>query len=227
MKTKSLVLSGLTILLASTLTGCSSSSDSSSKNSDSHVKTSQKNRKSSSSKEVKSGQLAKVGEWQNDMMQGKMKLIKISKINKTYSSNEYDITLKNFKMFEVTPKDNEQKENAASSFGATEELTSPYYEIQIQYSIKNNTDNAVQFNGIKSIVTASGTQMDPSSGLQDQGMGAEVAGNATKDTAVMGLIKTDEKSKLSKLTINFDTFANTTDFSEAAPSLDPVTIEFN
>lgn len=226
MKTKGLVLSGLTILLASTLAGCSNSSDSSSKNSDSNVKTSQKNKKANSSKEIKNGQLAKVGEWKDDMMQGKMKLIKISKINKTYSSNEYDITLKDFKMFEVTPKDDEQKETATTSFGATDEVTSPYYEIQIQYSIKNNTDTAVQFNGIKSIVTASGTQMDPNSGLQDQGMGVEIAGNATKDTVVMGLIKTDEKSKLSKLTINFDTFANTTDFSEAAPAIDPVTIEF-
>lgn len=226
MKTKSLALTGLTMLLASTLVACSNTTDNGGKSSSSDAKTSQKSKKNTSSNEVTNGQLIKVGEWKNDTIQGKMKLVKTSKINKKYSSGSYDITLKDFKMFEVTPKDDTQKEAASTAFNSSTGVTTPYYEIQVQYTITNNTDESVQFNGIKSIVTGSGTQMDLSSGMQDLGIGAEVAANATKSTAVMGLINTDEKNKLNKLTINFDTFANLSDFSEAAPAIEPVTIEF-
>ena len=226
MKTKSIALTGLTILLASTLVACSSNTtDNGGKSSTPTAKTSQNEKKKTSTKEVTNGELLKVGEWKNDTVQGKMKLVKINNINKTYTTGNYSIKLGDYKMFEVTPKSDTQKEAASTAFSSSTGVTSPYYEIQVKYTIENNSDTAVQFNGIKSLVTESGTQMDLTSGLQDLGIGAEVAAHAKKETAVMGLINTSEKDKLSKLTINFDSFANTSDFSEAAPAIEPVTLE--
>jgi len=226
MKNKSLALTGLTILLASSLVACSNNkTDNGGKSSTPTAKTSQASKKKPSSKEVTNGELLKVGEWKNDTIQGKMKLVKINNINQSYTSGQYAIKLDNYKMFEVTPKDDNQKDYASTAFTSSTGVTSPYYEIQIKYTIVNNSDNSVQFNGIKSLVTESGTQMDGSSGLQDMGVGSEVAAHAKKSTAVMGLINTSEKDKLTKLTVNFDSFANLTDFSEAAPAIQPVTLE--
>lgn len=227
MKNKRLALTGLTILLASTLVACSNNKvdNGGKETSTPTAKTSQKSSNKTSSKEVSNGELLKVNEWENDPVQGKMKLIKINKINKSYTTGNYAIKLDDFKLFEVTPKNDTQKEDASTAFNSSEGVSTPYYEVQIKYTIENNTDTSVQFNGIKSLVTESGTQMDLNSGMQDLGVGTEVAANAKKSTAVMGLINTNEKNKINKLTINFDSFANLTDFSEAAPAIQPVTID--
>ncbi|MFD1392181.1 hypothetical protein ACFQ3L_01070 [Lacticaseibacillus jixianensis] len=218
---KKLIAIGATLLAALSLAACGSSNSGtdnggktveSSKNTKTTTKPSKK--KSSSSNEVTNGQLLKVGQWKNDDMQGKMELAKIATINKTLTVSKYSVILKDFKMFEVTPKDNDQKKLAADSFASSTGVTTPYYEIQIQYAIKNTSANPVQFNGISSLVTSTGQQLDSNGGMSDQGVGAEVAAGATKDTAVQALITTSDKDKLSSITLNFDSFCNTSDFSD-------------
>lgn len=176
-------------------------------------------KKSSSSskenKEVTNGQLLKVGQWMKDDTQGKMELTKVQPINQTVSVDKYSIILKDFKMFKVTPSNADQKKLVGDVFGVAEGLPSPYYEIQIQYTIKNASDQEVQFNGIKSIVTSDGKQLSGNGGLSDQGVGESVAANAeSSTTAVQGIIDASQKDSLNKLTLNFDSFCTTSDFSE-------------
>lgn len=176
-------------------------------------------KKSSSSskenKEVTNGQLLKVGQWMNDDTQGKMELTKVQPINQTVSVDKYSIILKDFKMFKVTPSNADQKKLVGDIFGIAEGLPSPYYEIQIQYTIKNDSDQEVQFNGIKSIVTSNGKQLSGNGGLSDQGVGQSVAANAeSTTTAAQGIIDASQKDNLTKLTLNFDSFCTTSDFSD-------------
>lgn len=217
-----------TLLAAVTLVSCGSNSSSGTDNGGKTTTSTKKAKvtKSSTSKseEVTNGLMLKVGQWKNDDMQGKMVLYRIQPINRTLSTGKYSIVLKDYKMFEVTPKTNDQKQTANDAFSSSAGVTTPYYEIQIQYTIKNATSTEVQFNGIKSIVTGYGEQLDPDSGMSDQGTGATVAANASKSTAVQGLIKTGEQNKLKKITINFDSFCTTTDFTDLG-TISPVTVQ--
>ncbi|WP_125711145.1 hypothetical protein [Lacticaseibacillus porcinae] len=219
---KKLLTIGVTLAAVLSLAACGNSSKSTdnggktttaSKAKTSTAKSSSK-KASSEGKEVTNGQLLKVGEWMNDDMQGKMKLLRINSLNKTMTTGSYSIILKDYKFMEVTPKDDDQKKTASDAFGVSQGVTTPYYEAQVQYSIKNASNEEVQFNGIKSIVLSTGQQLDPNGGMSDQGIGEAVAPGATKDTAFMAVIPTADKDKLNKITINFDSFCNTTDFSD-------------
>lgn len=229
---KKLLTIGVTLAAVLSLAACGNSSKgtdnggkttTASKAKTSTAKSSSK-KATSEGKEVTNGQLLKVGEWMNDSTQGTMKLAKISTINKPFTTGSYTLTLTDYKLFEVTPKDDDQKKLASNLFGVSAGVTTPYYEAQVQYSVKNAGTEEVQFNGVKSIVTSAGTQLDLNGGLVDQGMGEAVAAGATKTTAFMAIIPTAEKDTLKKLTINFDSFCNTTDFSDVG-TLPATTIE--
>lgn len=232
---KKLITIGVTLFAALSLVACGTNNSkgtdnggktaTASKAKTSTAKSSSK-KQTSDSKEVTNGQLLKVGQWMNDDMQGKMELVKINVINKPLTTGKYTLTLSDYKMFEVTPKNDDQKKTASDGFGSSTGVTTPYYEIQVQYTIKNASDAEVQYNGLNSLVTAAGTQLDPNGGLSDQGVGETIAAGATKSTALQALIPTTEKDGLNKLTLNFGSFCNTTDFSDVG-QLPTTTLELN
>jgi hypothetical protein len=230
MKMKKIMVLSMTMLTAVALSACGSSNsgtDTAGKE-PSSTKTAASEKKSSSSKksetsEVTNGPLIKVGQWKDDSMQGKMKLVKIVSPNKDFPNGQFTLTIKDVKIFEITPVNDDQKKLASDTFNSTG-VTTPYYEVQVTYAVKNGTAKPAQFNGVKSLVTSTGQQMDMNGGLQDQGTGSEIAAGATKETACMGLIKAGDQDKITKVTVNADNMADTSTFETIAEAWAPIDI---
>ncbi|NVO88906.1 hypothetical protein HWN39_10490 [Lactobacillus rhamnosus] len=217
----------LAMLASVSLSACgntASSDQNSSSASVATVKSAKSQNKANSGKEVTNGPLLHPGEWTDDSDRGKAELKAISNPKQTITSGTASIIINDVKFIEVTPRTDDQKQYVEGTTGASN-LTTPYYQIQVDYQLKNNDTKPIQFNGIKSVVLGTGEQIDGESGMYDSGSDSEIAANATKASMVVVVVNKD-KAKLNKVTLNFDTFVDKDSFDPIADAPAPLTLTF-
>ncbi|MDR7924342.1 hypothetical protein RIU76_06335 [Latilactobacillus sakei subsp. sakei] len=189
---KKLLGLGVITLSAITLTACSNSVDNSGKYNDADksgkVVSSKKTTKNS--QEVTNGPLLKVGQWTKDSQTGKLTLKKIATPKIDVANGPATFTVNDVKLFKDEINNNNQLEYSKSAFSASS-LEKTFYYVQIDYTMKNTSAEEIQYDGINSIVTNDGTQIDMTGQLQDQGAGNRIAPNAKKQSLTLAIVKPD------------------------------------
>lgn len=143
---KGIKITGLVLLSALTLAGCSNSVDNSDKSASSSSVKVKKNSSSRDNKKVTSGELLKVGQWHNDPATGKVTLERIvSPTNAEINYGSMNFKIKSIKLLKYEPKTSEQKENIATAFNALD-VSSSAYVVQVIYTLDNTSDSELQFN---------------------------------------------------------------------------------
>ncbi len=180
---------------------------------------------SAKNKEVGNGLLLKVGEWKNDTNFGKLTLYKITTLHQIITHGPLEITTPDMKIFEVEA--NQTQLNYASGIFNSNDITSTYYYIQIAMSVKSTSDQPALPQGVSTVVTSIGQQMDSTMDLYDSFIGQAIAAGATKDTNVVGLIKANDQEKVSSVKITFaEVYSDNSNYSSLVGNSNPADINF-
>lgn len=213
----------LTLTLPLFLIGCSNTVDNSNKEvSSTKAKTSSIKEKKDN-REVTNGELLKVGQWTSDSDIGKLTLYKIWGPNTEITDGPLVATIDSIKIFKIEPQNSNQIEYAKNIFN-TNSVSNPYYEIQVSYNLKNTSNQEVGFNGIRSIVTTTGQQFSPDSGLNDTGLGTQISANANKDFFAIGMLKDGDFSKIKDISITLDSVYNIESYDNISDGSEPLKI---
>lgn len=210
---------GLALLLA----GCGNTVDNSGKKPSTTKATTSKVSKKDT-REVTNGELLKVGQWTKDDSQGKITLAKIWAPKTSITDGPVKFMVESVKILKVMPQNDNQLTFAKDTF-QTNSITKPYYELQVVYNLQNSSDQEVQFNGIKAIVTTTGQQLSMDSGLEDEGVGTAVAAKATKRTVAVGLLNEGDASKIKDITVTLDSVSDTENYEDISEGTDAVKIK--
>jgi hypothetical protein len=221
---KKLIALGVTLAAALSLAACGSSSSggkdtvkesSSAKTTKAKVSSSAK--ASSSNQEVTNGSPVKVGQWKYySDFDADGTLVKIKNLNQTVKQGNVTVTIENVKVYSMKPKNDDAKSTAASYFGASG-VTDPYYVLQVNWKAANADSRELQTNGLESIVTNTGQQLDTGSGLQDAGTGATVQPSANSEYEADGLLSNSNYKAITKLTVKLGSICTTDTFEDVAP----------
>ncbi|WP_057823924.1 zinc ribbon domain-containing protein [Lentilactobacillus sunkii] len=160
---------------------------------------------------------SKVGQWKNSPIIGKATLIGLgAKPNTTIKDGPLSIKFKHAEVDKVHANTEDQLEQASDTF-SKDNMPKDYNRIKIEYIVKNNSNRAIQFGGIKQVVYSNGyqTNFDDDS-MSDTGSTDEISSNAKRvEYALILLGKSTTALKPSSIKI-------LTDESEDAKSYDTV-----
>lgn len=189
---KKLLYLSVVTLSTLTLAACGNSVDNSGKSNDADKsgKVVSKKKAKKDNKEVTNGPLLKVGQWTTEKDTGKLTLMKIATPKLDVPNGPVTFKINDVKLFKEETKNNDQLEYSKEAFSASS-LEKTFYYVQIDYTMNNTSNEEVQYNGINSIVTNDGTQLDLDGQLQDQGLGDKIAPKAKKQTIVLAVVKPD------------------------------------
>ncbi len=152
-------------------------------------------------------------------------LKKVANLNKQVKQGDLTVTFSNIKIYSMKPKNADAQKIATTYFGASG-VNDPYYVVQINWTAKNNGSKEVQTNGIDSVVTNTGQQLNANAGLQDSGVGSTIQPNATSDFEANGLLKGATNKNISKLTVKLSNTANTDTYEEVSPTISNIILSF-
>lgn len=218
---KGLVI-GATLIMGLSLAACGSSKVD---NGDGASSSSAISKNKHSSAEVTNGAPTKVGQWKYfEDFDANGTLEKVTTFNKDIKQGDVTATIKNVKIYSMKPKNDSAKKIASEYFGASG-VNDPYYVVQVNWSAKNSGSEELQTNGIESIVTNKGQQIDMNSGLQDSGVGSTIASGASSDYEANGLIKGATTKDINKLTLKLGSVCTTSDYTDVSPEVTNIELD--
>lgn len=223
---KKIAIASMVLLAGLVLTACGNGSSSGGKDTVSSssktekttaAKKSSSSAKKTSGEEVTNGSPVKVGQWKYyEDFDADGTLVRIINLNKTATQGKATITFKTIKIFSMKPKNDAAKKTASDYFD-TSGVTDPYYVLQIIWSAKNDNSQEVQTNGLQSVLTSAGQQLEMGHGFMDQGTGAKLQAGASQDFEADGLLKDGEFKALNKLTVKIGSIADVSTYENISP----------
>ncbi|MCF6514903.1 hypothetical protein GSH19_01830 [Lactobacillus sp. S2-2] len=153
-------------------------------NSDKHDK--KESNKESNPKLVKNGNLKKINEYRYDQFGTKQILVRNTSLNKIQTNGDISYTINKVKVYKNEAK-NDSALNAAKQALNVENLSNPYYSVQVKFSIKNSSDKTIYLQGIEYLKLGH-TFLSPYAGLNDLSAGKKIPANSYKSSSVVGAI---------------------------------------
>lgn len=159
-------IGGIILLSSITLVACSNEIDNTGKETtkDTSASVSSSSTEPIDESHVEKGKLLKVGQWTEDESYGgKVTLIKLASPKQTVQvSDDFSMLINDVKILEYSEVDKAILDSDVSDgFIPESALTDDgFYSIQIDYIINNNTETALDYNGLEYIVTDQGQQID-------------------------------------------------------------------
>lgn len=173
---KKTILFTIGILSIFVLTGCSSN------NANMKVDTSQP--------------LTKIGQYHEaDSNDPKATLIAIKNINSTKKVKQVTFKFNKAKLLKMEAKSNSQLSSDEENLGI--KLPKAYYEYQLDYSLKNNSDSSIYDNGAE-IILPNSKQLSTNEGAIDSLVGEKIQSHASKDGFIQAKVSKEDKNKLNK-----------------------------
>lgn len=138
--------------------------------------------------------LTKVGQYHEaDNEDPKMTLIAIKSINKTQKIEQATFKIKKAKLIKMEAKSKSQLSDDKTNFGIN--LSKTYYEYQLDYTIKNNSNSEINDNGAE-LILPSGKQVSSNEGAMDSLVGEKIQAHASKDGFIQAKVNESDKDKL-------------------------------
>lgn len=128
----------------------------------------------------------------------KYTLVKTEKINKSATFNAVNYNFTNVSLIHAHATDSNQVSADSTKFG--QNYGKDYYLFEADYSIKNNNDSPVNFNGA-SVIDPDGNQLDATTGSYDSIGGYAVQNGAKKTGYIQAVATKSDKNKLSDFKI--------------------------
>lgn len=125
----------------------------------------------------------------------KMTLIAIKHINKTRKVDQVTFKFNDAKLIKMEAKNKGQLAEDETNFGVN--LPKTYYEYQLDYTIKNNSNSKINDNGAELILPNS-KQVSSNEGAMDSLTGEKIQSHASKDGFIQAKVSKDDKGKLTK-----------------------------
>ncbi|QGV25966.1 zinc-ribbon domain-containing protein [Lentilactobacillus kefiri] len=124
---------------------------------------------------------SKVGQWKNSPIIGKATLIGLGvKPNETLKDGPLSIKFKHAEVDKIHANTQDQLQEANDTF-SKDNIPNDYSRIKIEYVVKNNSNRAIEFGGIKQVVYANGYQTNyDDDSMSDTGSTDEISPNAKR-----------------------------------------------
>ncbi|MBC1935235.1 hypothetical protein HCA69_02580 [Listeria grandensis] len=178
------------------------------------------------SKLVKSGPLLEIGQYHNGDNGEKITLTAIATPKQNIDMTPLTMQIKDVKLLKHEKISEASKEQAALNYNKDQSaISDPYYTVQVQFSAANTTDNNVQTNGIESITTNTGIQMDMESGLYDESVGSSLNGKVTKEYGSAGFVGSD--GNINSIKIKFANIADADSYETLHDASDNIEINLS
>lgn len=140
--------------------------------------------------------LTKVGQYHEaDSENPKTTLLAIKDMQKTQKVKQVTFKFKNAKLLKMEAKDKSQLSIDEGNFGMS--LPNIYYEYQIDYSLKNNSNSAIHDNGAE-IILPNGKQLSSNEGAMDSLIGQKIQPHASKSGFIQAKANKNDKKKLTQ-----------------------------
>lgn len=166
--------------------------------------------------------LTKVGQYHEANSEDpKMTLIAIKHINKTQKVDQVTFKFNDAKLIKMEARNKGQLAEDETNFGVN--LPKTYYEYQLDYTIKNNSNSKINDNGAELILPNS-KQVSSNEGAMDSLAGEKIQSHASKDGFIQAKAGKSDKDKLTKFKfVSPELFDNKSE----VVNIDQHTISFN
>ena len=140
--------------------------------------------------------LTKAGQYHaGDSDEPKTTLLAIKDMNKTQRVKQVTFKFNEAKLLKLEAKNSSQLSYDEGNFGVN--LPKTYYEYQLDYSLKNNSDSSIHDNGAE-IILPNGKQLSSNEGAIDSLVGQKIQSHASKDGFIQAKVSKQDKTKLNK-----------------------------
>lgn len=140
--------------------------------------------------------LTKVGQYHKaDSENPRVTLLAIRKINKTVKVKQATFKLHTAKFIKIEANNNSQISDDKNNFGIS--LPKTYYEYQVDYTLKNNSNYEIHNNGSE-LILPNGKQVSSNEGAIDSLIGETIQPHASKDGYIQAKVDKNDKNKLTK-----------------------------
>ncbi|MFD1456697.1 hypothetical protein ACFQ44_13640 [Levilactobacillus lanxiensis] len=155
-----------------------------------------------SARYVKSGNLKTSGQYTYDKVGTKLQLAKVKHPRTTIKSGDLTYKVTTVRLIKNTAKTAAAKRMAAQALNLTT-LKSPYYTIQVKFTITNDGDQDVTTDGIQAIRLKKGLELNAANQLSDASAGKTIAAHDKLDTFATGLASEKTKPTFKSVKIAF------------------------
>ncbi|MDO5009071.1 MAG: hypothetical protein Q4E15_09260 [Lactobacillus johnsonii] len=140
--------------------------------------------------------LTKVGQYHEaDSENPKLTLISIKDMDTTKKNSDISFKFGKAKLIKVEATKDSQLENDEGNMGI--KLPKTYYQYQLDYILKNNSDHIISDEGAD-IILPNGKQLSTNEGAIDSLIGEKIQPHAEKDGFIQAKVNKSDKDKLSK-----------------------------
>ena len=135
---------------------------------------------------VKSGKLQQKGQYTFDKVGTKLTLTRVHALNRTIKSGQLTYRVTSVRLIENVAENDQAKRMAAQALNLAE-IKSPYYTLQIKFTILNRGKRAVTTDGIKAIQLGNHQQLTAANQLSDASAGKTIPAHRQLATFATGL----------------------------------------
>lgn len=151
---------------------------------------------------VKSGNLKKSGQFTYDKVGTRLQLTKVKHPQTTLKSGQLTYKITTVRLIKNTAETAAAKRMAAQALNLSA-LKSPYYTIQLKFTIYNHGKQAVTTDGIKAIRLSANQQLNATNQLSDASAGKTIAGKGQLATFATGLASEKTKPTFKTIKVAF------------------------
>ncbi|NLR33077.1 hypothetical protein [Levilactobacillus tujiorum] len=151
---------------------------------------------------VKSGNLKKAGQYTFDKVGTQLTLAKVKHPQTTIKSGQLTYKITTVRMIKNTAKTAAAKRMAAQALNLAQ-IKSPYYTLQVKFTIYNRGKQAVATDGIQGIRLSGNRQLNAANQLSDASAGKTIPAKGKLVTFATGLISESTKPSLKSVKIKF------------------------
>jgi len=155
-----------------------------------------------SARYVKSGNLKSSGQYTYDKVGTKLQLAKVKHPRTTIKSGALTYKVTTVRLIKNTAKTAAAKRMAAQALNLTT-LKSPYYTIQVKFTITNNGDHDVTTDGIQALRLKKNLELNAANQLSDASAGKMIAAHGKLATFATGLASEKTKPTFKSVKIAF------------------------
>lgn len=151
---------------------------------------------------VKSGNLTKRGQYTYDRVGTKQTLKQVHHPQTTLKSGGFTYKLTTVRVLKNVAQTADAKKMAAQALNLTT-LKSPYYTLQVKFTITNHRHQALTTDGIQAIRLGPDQELNATNQLSDASAGQTIPGNGHLNTFATGLASQQQAPIIKKIKIAF------------------------
>ncbi len=140
--------------------------------------------------------LTKVGQYHEaDSNDPKTTLLAIKDMKKSQTVEKVTFNFKKAKLLKMEAKNKSQLSDDELNFGIS--LPKTYYEYQLDYTLKNDSNRTIHDNGAE-VILPNGKQLSTNESAIDSLVGEKIQAHASKDGFIQAKVSKSDKSKLNQ-----------------------------